>query len=69
MKRNAKREKPEIIIRNGKPTAVILDIELYKEMLERLEDIKDLQMLEEMRKTPLKFRRLGDFLKEYTAGV
>jgi prevent-host-death family protein len=69
MKRNAKREKPEIIIRNGKPAAVILDIELYKEMLERLEDIKDLQMLEEMRKSPLKFRRLGDFLKEYNPGV
>jgi len=69
MKRSAKREKPEIIIRNGKPAAVILDIELYKEMLERLEDIKDLQMLEEMRKSPLKFRRLGDFLKEYNPGV
>ncbi len=69
MKRNAKREKPEIIIRDGKPAAVILDIEMYKEMLERLEDIKDLQMLEEMRKTPLKFRRLGDFLKEYNPGV
>lgn len=69
MKKNAKREKPEIIIRNGKPAAVILDIELYKEMLERLEDIRDLQMLEEMRKAPLKFRRLGDFLKEYNPGV
>jgi hypothetical protein len=38
-------------------------------MLERLEDIKDLKMLVETRKTPLKFRRLGNVLKEYSPGV
>ena len=38
-------------------------------MLERLEDIKDLKMLVETRKTPLKFRSLGDVLKEYSPGV
>jgi prevent-host-death family protein len=69
MKKNAKREAPEIIIRKGKPAAVILDIEHYKEMLERLEDIKALKMLVETRKTPLKFRRLGNVLKEYSPGV
>jgi PHD/YefM family antitoxin component YafN of YafNO toxin-antitoxin module len=60
---------PEIVLRKGKPAAVILDIDEYREMLERLEDMEDLRMLEEMRKKPLKFRRLEDFLKEYHPGV
>lgn len=30
----------------GEPTAVILDIGEYQEMLERLEDMEDLKMLE-----------------------
>jgi hypothetical protein len=38
-------------------------------MLERLEDMEDLQMLEDMRSTSLKFRSLEEFLKEYTPGV
>jgi len=63
------RKAPEIILRNGKPAAVILNIDEYQEMLERLEDVEDLQMLQEMRKEPLKFRRLEEFLKEYDPGV
>jgi len=58
-------KKPEIILRDGKPRAIILDIQEYQEMLERLEDVEDLRMLEEMRKKPLKFKRLEDFLDEY----
>ena len=61
----AKRKQPEIIFREGKPTAVILDIEAYQEMLERLEDAEDLKTLTELRQKPLKFERLEDFLKEY----
>jgi hypothetical protein len=38
-------------------------------MLERLEDAEDLRMLRKMRKKPLKFKRLEDFLKEYYARV
>jgi len=38
-------------------------------MLERLEDVEDLKMLEDMRKKPLRFRALDDFLKEYSPGV
>jgi len=56
-------------MREGKPTAVFLDINEYQEMLERLEDVEDLKMLEKMRKKPLRFRSLDDFLKEYTPGV
>ena len=69
MKGKAKRKAPEIVLREGKPSAVILDIDDYREMLERLEEIEDLNMLKEMRKRPLKFRKLEDFLKEYQPSV
>ncbi len=60
-----KRKPIEIVLRKGKPAAVILDIDKYREMLERIEDVKDLKTLDEMRKRPLKFKKLKDFLKEY----
>ena len=60
---------PEIVLRKGKPAAVILDIEEYRDMLERLEEIEDLKALEAMRKKPIKFRRLEDFLKEHSPGA
>jgi len=69
MKGKAKRNAPGIVLREGKPSAVILDINDYREMLERLENLEDLNMLKEMRKKPLKFRKLEDFLKEYQPGV
>ena len=69
MKGKIKGRVPEIILRDGKPTAVILDIEKYQEMLERLEDVEDLKMLRQMRKKPLKFRRLEEFIKEYQPSV
>jgi len=64
-----KRKNPEIILRDGKPTAVIIDIDEYQEMLERLEDAEDLRVLDEMRRQPLKFKKLEDFLNEYTLSV
>lgn len=64
-----KRKNPEIILRDGKPAAVIIDIDEYQEMLERLEDAEDLRMFEEMRRKPLRFKRLEDFLNEYTPSV
>ena len=69
MKGKAKRKAPEIVLGEGKPPAVILDIDDYREMLERLEDIEDLNMLKGMRKRPIKFRKLEDFLKEYQPSV
>lgn len=65
----ARKKAPEIILRNGKPAAVILDIEAYQKMLERLEDVEDLKILAEMRSKPLKFKKLEDFLEEYQPGV
>ena len=65
MRSKHKRKAPEVVFREGKPAAVILDIGDYRKMLERLEDIEDLRMLKEMRKRPLKFRELEDLLKEH----
>jgi len=65
MEAKAKRKEPEIILRGGKPAAVILDIDDYQEILERLQDADDLERLTTMRKKPLKFKRLEDFLAEY----
>ena len=55
-------------MRGGKPTAVILGIEEYRKLLEQVEDAQDLKTLKAMRKRPLKFRKLDDFLKD-VAGV
>ena len=59
----------EIILKDGKPKAVILDIGEYQEMLERLEDREDLKTLEKMRKRPLRFRGFEEFLREYKPSV
>lgn len=69
MKTKAKSKAPDIVLKDGKPAAVILDIDKYQEMLERLEDAEDLKILAQMRKKPLKFKKLEDFLKEYPPGV
>ena len=62
-------KKPQIGLRGGKPSAVILDVDVCQEMLERLEDIEDLNMLVEMRKKPMSFRKLDDFLQEFPRRV
>ena len=64
MRGKTKSKSPDIIFRDGKPSAVVLDIDEYQEILERLEDSEDLKTLQEMRKKPLKFRKLEDFLGE-----
>jgi len=69
MAKKPKKKNPEIVLREGKPAAVILDIDEYREMLERLEDAEDLKELKEMRKTPLAFRSLEEFLKEHPPSV
>ena len=56
--------KPGVVWRDGKPAAVLLDIDVYEDLLERLEQKDDLAALAEMRKRPMKFRPLGEFLAE-----
>jgi PHD/YefM family antitoxin component YafN of YafNO toxin-antitoxin module len=60
---------PEIILRDGKPVAVILDIDVYEEMLEQIEGIEDLEYLEKARQKPTEFRSLDNFLQEYSPNV
>ncbi len=69
MRSRARKKVPDIVIRDGKAAAVVLDIDQYRDLLERLEDLEDLRILQRMRKRPLKFRKLEDFLKEYRPGV
>ncbi|MGH8592534.1 MAG: type II toxin-antitoxin system Phd/YefM family antitoxin [Gammaproteobacteria bacterium] len=58
--------KSGLVFRDGKPVAVILEIEEYQKLLERLEDSEDLKLLEDMRKKPLKFKPLEEFIEEYS---
>jgi prevent-host-death family protein len=58
------RREPEIVLRKGKPAAVILDINDYEEMLERLEDAADLKRLQSIKKKRLSFKTLDGFLSE-----
>ena len=54
---------PEIVIKNGKPCAVILGIAEYQETLERLEDLDDLRYLQKVRKQGVHFKSLDAYLK------
>jgi PHD/YefM family antitoxin component YafN of YafNO toxin-antitoxin module len=55
---------PEIVTRKGKPVSVILPIADYQELLERVEDADDVARLKELRRKPLKYRPLEDYLAE-----
>jgi len=60
-------KEPEFVIRNGKPSAVILPIKDYEALLERAEDAEDARWLKERRKKPMSFRTLDAFLAEQKA--
>lgn len=57
---------PEIVTRNGKPVSVIIPIEDYEELLERVEDSEDVASLKRARRKPLHYRPLEDYLAERT---
>ena len=57
-------KEPELVTRNGKPTAVILPIKEYEALLMRAEDAADARWLKERRKKPMSFRTLDEFLAE-----
>jgi prevent-host-death family protein len=61
--------KPQLIMKNGKPNAVIIDIEDYRKMLERLEDKEDLDDLVKIRSGIQSFRKFEDFLTEQNNNV
>jgi PHD/YefM family antitoxin component YafN of YafNO toxin-antitoxin module len=61
--------KPQVVMKNGKPNAVIIEIRDYQNMLERLEDKEDLAALVKIRKGSLHFRKFDDFLAEHNNAV
>ena len=65
MEPTSRKRQVRLVVEDGEPRGVILDIQDYIEMLERLEDAERLAALNAMRQTPLEFRRLDEFLAEY----
>ena len=55
---------PEIVTRKGKPVSVIIPIKDYEELLERVEDTDDVAWLKHIRRKPLHYRPLEDYLAE-----
>ena len=55
---------PQIVFRNKKPTAVLLDFREYKKILEELEDYRDLRKINRLKKQNLPSKPLEAFLKE-----
>jgi prevent-host-death family protein len=53
---------PRIVTRKGKPVSVIIPIEEYRELLERVEDAADIAWLRKARGKPLQYRTLGEYL-------
>jgi hypothetical protein len=53
---------PEIVTKNGKPISVILPIEDYQKILERLEDAEHVAWLKRARRKKLHFRPLEEVL-------
>ncbi len=59
------RKTPSIVYKDGKPTAVLLDLEEYEALLEKIEDWEDLRAIEEIRKRrPPEYVPLEDYLRE-----
>lgn len=52
---------PKIVLRNGKPAAVILDIKEYERLLESLEDLKDLEEIRSLKRKKPRFRPIEDY--------
>ena len=69
MRTKTKIRSHEIILKDGEPKAVIIDLKEYQEMLERLEDMDDLKVLQKIRQKPLRFRKFEEFIKEYKPSV
>jgi len=59
----------DVIYREGKPAAVILDIDEYEELIEQLENSQDLAYIRELKKKELEFELLEDILRERSADV
>jgi len=57
-------KEPEMIYKSGKPTAVILPLAQYQDLLERAEDAEDLQWLRKTRREGVSYRPFSEYLKD-----
>ena len=57
-------KEPEMIYKGGKPTAVILPLADYEELLERIEDSSDVRWLRKTRAQGTSYRPFSDYLKK-----
>lgn len=57
-------KEPEMIYKAGKPTAVILPLADYKELLEKIEDAADVRWLQKVREQGVSYRPFSEYLKE-----
>ncbi len=57
--------KPKIILKNGKPTEVILKWKDFQELLEKIEDFYDLSEIKKIKKGKPQFKNLDIFFKKY----
>ena len=55
---------PQIVTLNGRPKAVILDIQEYERLLQAAEDRKDINELKRIKKGKTNFREFKDYLAE-----
>jgi PHD/YefM family antitoxin component YafN of YafNO toxin-antitoxin module len=57
---------PEIVTRRGKPVWVIIPIKDYEQLLERVEDAKDLAWLKRPRRKQRQYRPPEGYLAEHS---
>ena len=64
MAKSILKTKPQLIMKDGRPSAVIIDINDYRELLEKLEDKEDLADLKKIRMGGIHVRKFKDYLTE-----
>jgi hypothetical protein len=62
-----KLKEPEMIYKGGKPTAVILPLAQYEELLELAEDAVDIAYLKKARQEGMSFRPFSEYVKDRAA--
>jgi PHD/YefM family antitoxin component YafN of YafNO toxin-antitoxin module len=64
MAKSIMKVKPQVIMKDGRPSAVIIEINDYRKLLEKLEDKEDLADLEKIRMGAMQVRKFKDYLAE-----
>jgi len=66
---NVIHKKPYLVYRDDKQVAVIMDINDYNEILERLDDEEDIEYLRTVREKPPQYRSFNEYLSEHSKNV